>query len=84
MLLFPIIFLLLFFGEKNAETARIQPKLLIGSAVFVFLLLLIKNKVLGPTEYDTGAMGRAGNLGKLFPHYFNLASNRRSILCKVY
>lgn len=76
MLVFPILFLLLFFAEKNAETARIHPKLLIASAVFAGIILLIKNKVFGPAGYDVNAMGRANNLRNLFPHYFNLQSNR--------
>ncbi len=76
MLLFPIAFLLLFFWERKTDTARIHPKLLIGSAVFVGIMLLIKNKVFGPAGYDVGAMGRADNLRKLFPHYFDLQSNK--------
>ncbi len=76
MLVFPVLFLLLFFVERNTGAARIHPKLLIGSGVFVVLMLLIKNKVFGPAGYDAGAMGRADNLRKLFPHFFDLQSNR--------
>src|SRR5204862_419916 len=66
MLVFPVFFLLLFFIERNTETARIHPKLLIGSAVFVGIILLIKNKIFGPAGYDADAMERANNLYNLF------------------
>lgn len=76
MLAFPVFFALFFFWEKNPARAVVHPKLVAASAVFVFLILLLKNRVIGPTGYDSEAMSRVGNLLKLFPNYFNLASNR--------
>jgi hypothetical protein len=76
MLAFPTFFLFLFFWEKKPDRALIHPKLLLASALFVLLILLLKNKVLGPSGYDSEAMSRVNNLRKLFPHYIDLASNR--------
>ena len=80
MLQFAVFFLLLFFANNNAATARIHPHLWAASAVFVGLILLIKNKVFGPAGYDAAAMERSENLYNLFPHYVNLASNRDFLL----
>jgi hypothetical protein len=76
MLAFPTFFVLFFFWEKDAARAVVSAKMLLASGVFVAFVLLVKNKLLGATAYDTGAMSRADNLRKLFPHYFDLASNR--------
>ncbi len=76
MLQFPVFFLLLFFAQRNAATARIHPTLWVASAVFVAFILLIKNKILGPAKYDTEAMERLDNLYNLYPHYLHLPSNR--------
>lgn len=76
MLAFPVFFMLFFFLEKTSAHTAIHPKLLSASAVFVLLILLLKNKVLGPSGYDSEAMSRVKNLRELFPNYFDLASNR--------
>jgi hypothetical protein len=76
MLAFPIFFMLVFFWKRNPARAAVHPTLVTASAVFVLLVLLLKNKVLGPAGYDSEAMSRVSNLQKLFPNYFNLASNR--------
>jgi len=76
MLAFPLFFGLLFFWQKDPERALVHPKLLAASGMFVLLVLLLKNQVLGPSGYDAEAMGRVANLRRYFPNYFNLASNR--------
>jgi hypothetical protein len=76
MLAFPTFFALFFFWEKAPSRAAIPSKMLLAAGIFVAFILLVKNKLLGATAYDAGAMSRADNLRKLFPHYFDLASNR--------
>lgn len=76
MLAFPAFFILIFFWRKSPSRTAVHPKLVVASGVFVLLILLLKNKVLGPSTYDSEAMGRVENLKKLFPDYFNLVSNR--------
>lgn len=76
MLAIAAAFLFFFFWEKYPGKAAVHPKIMTASAFFIFLVLIVKNKILGPGEYDTVAMERASNLKNLFPNYFNLASNR--------
>jgi hypothetical protein len=76
MLLFPSLFMVLFFWERNAAKAEIDSKLVLASGVFLLSIVLIKNKLLGTSGYDQEAMSRVKNLLTLFPHYFNIASNR--------
>jgi hypothetical protein len=76
MLAFPAFFMLIFFWRKSPSRTAIHPKLVVASGIFVLLILLLKNKVLGSSGYDTEAMSRVSNLQKLFPNYFDLASNR--------
>jgi hypothetical protein len=76
MLAFPTFFILIFFWRKSPSRTAVHPKLVVASGVFVLLILVLKNKVLGPGGYDSEAMERIVNLQKLFPNYFDLASNR--------
>lgn len=76
MLAFPGMFIWFFFYDRRSEQPLANPSLVLGSAVFSVLFLIIKNKLLGPSGYDSEAMSRIKNLQSLFPNYFDLASNR--------
>lgn len=76
MLAFPVFFGLLFFWQTDPERALVHPKLLAASGLFVFLILMLKNKVFGASGYDAEAMERVSNLRRFFPNYFNLQTNR--------
>jgi hypothetical protein len=75
MVMYALAFVCLFFGLEPARTT--QWRLLHGTALGLFIAIaLIKYKVLKLDWYDAMSIERAEAFGKLWPHWFDIQSNR--------
>lgn len=73
--LMPIVFTfisLFFLLNKSYATTR---KTILAALLTFFAIIILKRLIAPPGAYDAAAMSGAGNIIKLFPHYFNLESN---------
>lgn len=75
LLLFPFLFCTSFLFISSPSLKRI----LIGSLVFYFLIIVVKT-FLFRTAYDSTAMSGLGNFIKLFPNYFAMPSNSQFLV----
>lgn len=70
LLLFPFMFLTLFFILSDSSKLKPYAYSFLGFIVFYLIKLLLFK-----TPYDSGAMGGVGNIVSKFPNYINLTSN---------
>ena len=71
-LLFVVFFSVIFFVlDKKTDAKKWE------SILLLFIIILILKMVLfEASDYDKNAMGKLNNLKTLFPHYFNIVSNK--------
>lgn len=77
MMVFPYFFSCAFFFTDNRNIIR--KKLIYESIVYLVLIMIFKNVVMKPAEYDANAMDRWKNLVRMFPHYIDVPSNRNFV-----
>ena len=75
MLLFPTLFALLYLQLPQLKTSTSQRHLLRSATLFTLFVVIVKNKLLGATAYDSEAMSRVNNLIQMFPNYFSIPAN---------
>jgi hypothetical protein len=75
MLLFPFVFVSLFFILSNAKNRGVQHFFFWGLGIFLGIVF-IKTKVLPLNWYDAMSMERSGEIMERFPHWLDLTSNR--------
>ena len=73
LLVFPVIYSSVFFLLR--KEAVIQEKIVYATLIFFLVLMQVKKMVFN-VYYDIVAMGKAHNVFKAFPHYFDIYSNK--------